>query len=300
MLTFWGAKERYCDRLSRRSFLKIGAFGGALSLAELLRLRTQASSGAAKVKSVIMVYLGGGPSHIDTYDLKPGAPVEYRGEFRPIASNVPGMHLCELFPMQAALGDKLAVIRSLVGTPEHSDSGVTTGYTEAVNRTAHHPSIGAVLSRLRSAAEAGVPPFVTLPTRNGTVWEPVGDYPGYLGIAHRAFTPQGQGLQDLVRPASVDAGRMNARRSLLTGFDSLRRDLDTAGVVEGMDAYTARAFDMVTSGAVRQALDLSREHVRVIERYNAHDRNFFTQGGDKFLLARRLVEARTGRRRDPS
>ncbi len=143
MLTLWGSRQSYCDRVSRRNFLKIGAMSAGLTLADLLRLRAEGSGDFSKsAKSVIMVYLGGGPSHIDTYDLKPDAPAEYRGEFRPIAANVPGVQLCELFPKQAALFDKLAVIRSVVATGEHSDSTITTGYTEAVNRTAHHPSIG--------------------------------------------------------------------------------------------------------------------------------------------------------------
>jgi hypothetical protein len=241
-----------------------------------------------------MVYLGGGPSHIDTYDLKPDAPAEYRGEFRPIATNVPGVRLCELFPRQAALFDKLAVIRSVIATGEHSDSTVTTGYTAAVNRTANHPSIGAVVSKLRNTAGTGVPPFVSLPTQNGTLFEAPGDYPGYLGIAHRPFTPQGEGVKDLRQLPDVNAERLGERRSLLSSFDSLRRGLDSSGVLEGLDSYQARALEMVTSGAVRKALDLSREPIKIIERYDANNRDFFTQGGDKFLLARRLVEAGVG------
>ncbi|HEY7425082.1 MAG TPA: DUF1501 domain-containing protein [Gemmataceae bacterium] len=292
MLTVWGGKQRYCDGLSRRTFLKIGALGAGLTLADMLRLRADASTDTNRApKSVIMVYLGGGPSHIDTYDLKPDAPVEYRGEFRPIATNVPGIRICELLPLQARIMDKLAIIRSLIGTGEHSDSAVTTGYPQAVNRTAHHPSIGAVISKLRGTGEAGIPPFVSLPTQNGTLLEAPGDYPGYLGIAHRPFTPQGPGLQNLRWPVGVDRERMHERRTLLQGLDSLRRDLDTSGVMEGLDSYSARAFDMVTSGTVRKALDLSREDPRVIDRYDANNRDFFQQGGDKFLLARRLVEA---------
>jgi hypothetical protein len=295
VLTLWGSRQSYCDRISRRNFLKIGAMSAGLTLADLLRLRAEGSGDSSKsAKSVIMVYLGGGPSHIDTYDLKPDAPAEYRGEFRPIAANVPGVQLCELFPKQAALFDKLAVIRSVVATGEHSDSTITTGYTEAVNRTAHHPSIGAVVSKLRNKAGTGVPPFVSLPTRNGDRFEAPGDYPGYLGIAHRPFTPEGEGLKDLQPLTDLNAERSGERRSLLSGFDSLRRDLDTSGVMEGLDSYKARAFEMVTSGAVRKALDLSQEDPKIVDRYDAYNKDFFTQGGDKFLLARRLVEAGVG------
>ena len=295
MLTFWGSRQPFCDRINRRNFLSIGAVGHGLTLADLLRLRALGKSVPSKsAKSVIMVYLGGGPSHIDTYDLKPDAPAEYRGEFESIATNVPGIRLCELFPRQAALFDKLAVIRSVIATSEHSDSTITTGYTESVNRTAHHPSIGAVISKLRNRAGTGVPPFASLPTRNGTLFEAPGDYPGYLGIAHRPFTPQGEGLKDLQQLTDVDAERLGTRRALLSNFDSLRRELDTSGVMEGLDSYKSRALEMVTSGAVRKALDLSQEDHKTVERYDANNRDFFTQGGDKFLLARRLVEAGVG------
>jgi len=295
MLTLWGSRQSFCDKLNRRNFLKIGAMSAGLTLADLLRLRAAGNDVPSKTaKSVIMVYLGGGPSHIDTYDLKPDAPAEFRGEFRPIATNVPGVQLCELFPKQAAMFDKLAVIRSVIATAEHSDSTVTTGFTEGVNRTAHHPSIGAVISKLRNTAGAGVPSFVALPTKNGTVFEAPGDHPGFLGIAHRPFTPQGEGLKDLRQQIDVDAERMVERRSLLTGFDTLRRDLDASGVMEGLDSYKARAFEMVISGTVRKALDLSREDSRTVDRYDANNQDFFTQGGDKFLLARRLVEAGVG------
>src|SRR5215213_6602783 len=112
MLTLWGDQQRFCDGLTRRSFLKIGAFGAGLSLAEMLRGRALAGTPTTK-KAAIMIYLPGGPSHLDTYDLKPGAPKEFRGEFGPVATNVPGVEICELFPLQAKLWDRMAVIRSV-------------------------------------------------------------------------------------------------------------------------------------------------------------------------------------------
>src|SRR5713101_69635 len=180
MLTIWGAKQRFCDGLSRRSFMKIGAFGAGLTLADMLRARAAANGTptSASGKAAIMIYLPGGPSHMDMYDLKPDAPAEFRGEFKPIATNVPGVQICEHFPLQARMWDKLAVVRSLVAVEEHSDAYTTTGYSENVNRTAHHPSFGAVLSKLRAGAN-DIPPFVSL--RGMTV----GTEPGYLGIAHR-------------------------------------------------------------------------------------------------------------------
>src|SRR6516164_7075370 len=151
MLTLWGARQQYCDGISRRNFLQIGAFGAGLTLAEMLRQRAEASpfrapatAARSRAKSAIMIYLPGGPSHMDMYDLKPDAPEEFRGEFRPIQTNVPGVEICEHFPRQARMWDKLACVRSIVSVDEHSDSLVMTGYSDNVNRQAHHPSVGAV------------------------------------------------------------------------------------------------------------------------------------------------------------
>src|SRR6266702_4086990 len=179
MLNLLGARQRFCDGLNRRNFLKIGAFGAGLALADMLRLRAQAVPGAAMPtsnKAAIMIFLPGGPSHLDMYDLKPNAPVEYRGEFRPIQTNVAGIQICEHMPRQARMFDKLAVIRSLVSVGEHSDSECMTGYSENANRTASHPSIGAVMSRVRGNSSNDIPSFVSL--RGQTV----GCDPGFLGV----------------------------------------------------------------------------------------------------------------------
>src|SRR5262249_45972802 len=138
MLTIWGAKQKFCDGMSRRNFLQIGAFGAGLTLVDLLRARAQASTTArsSSNKSAILIYLPGGPSHMDMYDLKPDAPAEYRGEFRPIQTNVPGVQICEHFPRQARMFDRVAVVRSIVTVDEHSDSMVMTGYSENQNRIA--------------------------------------------------------------------------------------------------------------------------------------------------------------------
>src|SRR5579872_3374162 len=222
MLTILGQRQRYCDGLNRRNFLKIGAFGAGLTLAGMLRAQSASAAGRGSAaatstsrKSAIMIYLPGGPSHMDMYDLKPEAPMEFRGEFKPIATNVTGVQICEHMPLQAQMWDKLAVVRSLVSVDEHSDSLVMTGYSENANRTAHHPSFGAVMSKLRGNGNNDVPPFVSL---RGMA---PGTEPGYLGIAHRPFTPDGPGQQNLRLPGGVDAPRSDDRKLLLARFDDV-------------------------------------------------------------------------------
>jgi hypothetical protein len=279
MFTLWGARQRFCDGISRRNFLQIGAFGG-LSLAGMLRSRALfAQSGTpSSNKSAIMIYLPGGPSHMDMYDLKPDAPTEFRGEFKPIDTNVEGVRICEHFPLQARMWDKLAVVRSLVSVDEHSDSLVMTGYSENKNRTEHHPSFGSVMSKLR-AGNNDIPPFVSLRGMSP------GTEPGFLGIAHRPFSSQGPGLQNLRLANGVDTERVDDRKALLSSFDNIRRDLDASGTLSGNDAFLTRAFDMVASGAVRKALDLTKEEPRSRDRY---------KGVEQFLTARRLIEAGVG------
>ncbi len=279
MFTLWGAKQRFCDGLTRRSFLKVGAFGAGLTLADMLRLRATAGTGGSTQKSAIMIYLPGGPSHIDMYDLKPDAPAEIRGEFKPIQTNVPGVQICEHFPLQAQMWDKFACIRSLIAAPEHSDHETHTGYSEATNRVANHPSMGAVISKLRASIGSDIPPYVSLRGLSG------GLEPGYLGVAHRAFAPSGPGMENLRLANGVNQDRFEDRKDLLAHLDSVRRDIDAGTTMKGLDSFTTRAFDMVTSGTVRKALDLTKEDPRIRDRY---------KGVEQFLMARRLVEAGVG------
>ncbi len=283
MLTLSGQQERFCDGIHRRNFLQLGAFGVGLSLADLLRLRAATANqktgvSASRARSAIMIFLRGGPSHLDMWDLKPEAPVEFRGEFQPIPTNIAGVQICEHFPRQAQMFDKLAVVRSLSSVNEHSDTLVMTGYPDRVNRTAKHPSFGSVISKLSQDAH-DVPPFVSLRGLSR------GCEPGYLGVAHRAFTTSGPGLKNLKLARGVDQQRLNTRQDLLSRFDSLRRDVDASGTMEGLDAFSQQAFDMIASGTVRQALDLKREEPRNRDRY---------KGLDAFLTARRLIEAGVG------
>src|SRR5262245_25582798 len=282
MLTFHGKRHRFCDGINRRSFLQLGAFGAGLSLAGMLRAHAASSNKAipTKQKSAIMIYLPGGPSHMDMYDLKPEAPAEFRGEFKPIQTNVSGVQICEHMPLQARMWDKLAVVRSLISVDEHSDSLVSTGYSENTNRTAAHPSFGSVVSKLRSGGPNDVPPFVSL--RGGGS---MGTEPGYLGVAHRPFTPSGAGMENLRLANGVNGDRMDDRKDLLGKFDTARREIDASGTMKGMDSFTGRAFDMIASGIVRKALDLKQEDPKTRDRY---------KGIEDFLRARRLVEAGVG------
>jgi len=292
MLKILGKKHKFCDGISRRSFLKIGAFGAGLTLADLLQLKAAGASaaptGRPSAKSAILIWLPGGPSHIDMYDMKPDAPAEFRGPFKPIKTRVPGFDICELMPLQAQIADKLALIRSCATSRDvgHNDAEVTTGYNLAINQTEHHPSMGSVISKLRGGMTGGIPPYVNL--RDGPVIAldgPIGVEPGFLGMAHRPFTPRGPDLANLRPATGVTMDRVNDRRSLLARFDSLRRDIDASGAMRAVDDFNGRAFEMVASGAMRKALDLSQEEPRSRDRY---------QGLEPFLTARRLVEAGVG------
>lgn len=285
MLQFLGSSQGFCDGVSRRGFLRVGAFGAGLTLADMLRARSaQAATAAAakqtsrSQKAAIMIYLPGGPSHIDTYDPKPDAPKEIRGEFKPISTNVPGIQIVEHFAQQAKMFDKLAVIRSVMATDEHSDSAVMTGFSERINKLARHPSFGAVVSKLRSDTSS-VPPFVSLRGMS------IGTDSGFLGIAHRPFAPGGQGNSNLKLVKDVSPERLGERRNLLETFDDTRREIDATGAMTGLDSYTEKALEMVTSGTVRRALDLEKESSKTRERY---------KGAEKFLTARRLIEAGVG------
>jgi hypothetical protein len=276
MFTIWGEQQRaLCDGLSRRSFLKVGALTvGGLTLADLLRLRAHGGADAGRSgKAIIMVYLNGGPSHIDLYDMKPDAPVEYRGEFKPIATNVPGMQICELMPLQARIADKLCIVRNMKFLQQgHTPPELYTGFLSG-----NRPSIGSVVSKLRADAglRMGIPPYVYLGDGNY-----VGQ-PGFLGIAHQAFQP-GSKADELGLAKGMTLDRLGERRELLRTFDTLRRDLEARGSLAGMDAFTEQALEMIVTNKARDAFDISKEPESVRERYGK---------GTEFLQARRLVEA---------
>src|SRR5262249_38944065 len=162
MFTFWGKRESFCDGVTRRGFLQVGAFGAGLTLAEMLRLRATAGNPRASARAAIMIYLPGGPSHMDMYDLKPDAPKEFRAEVKPSPTTSPSVAISDDFPVKARLWTKPRSVRSVVTFGEHSATMVMTGFPDRVNRAAGRPSVGSVVSKLRGTGHAGVPHFVSL------------------------------------------------------------------------------------------------------------------------------------------
>jgi uncharacterized protein (DUF1501 family) len=287
---------RQCPGVPRRTFLQVGGLAlGGLALPQLLRAEER-SGVRTPHKSVIMVFLPGGPPHQDTVDLKPDAPAEFRGEFRPIRTNVPGLNICEHLPRLARMMDRFAVIRSLVGSDGfHVSYQCVTGHSMVNQPTGGWPSFGSAVSKLQGAAGASVPAFVGLaPKMKATDWANPGQ-PGFLGRAYAPLTPNADGLANMaLRGMSVE--RFDDRKALLRTFDTLRRDLDATGALEGADVATRRALDILTSAELPDALDLTKEDPRVRDRYGRGSPEPAGYGdaapllNDYFLAARRLVE----------
>jgi hypothetical protein len=296
MLTLLGRKHRFCDGVSRRSFLKIGGLAlGGISLPQLLQ--AEAASGKRSHKAVIMVFLSGGPPHQDMIDLKPDAPAEIRGEFKPIATNVTGIQISEHLPRIAAMADRFAFIRSLVGSEGRHDAfQCVTGRTHDRQPAGGWPSFGSHVSKLQGAVHPAVPPFVSLSPRMKTAtWGDPGQ-PGFLGLTHAPFKPNTDGLGDMVLK-NITAEKLADRKSLMASFDGLRREIDSSGALVGADKCTEQAFNILTSSRLAEALDLSREDARLRDRYGRGSPEPAGYGdagpllNDYFLAARRLVEA---------
>jgi uncharacterized protein (DUF1501 family) len=283
--------------LSRRSFLRIGALGlGGLTLSGLLRAEAAAGVRSSH-KSVILIYLVGGPPHQDLFDLKPGAPQEVAGPWKPIATNVTGVQICEALPRLARIMDRLVVVRSLVGNQaDHDAIQVYNGHhPRKPTPSGGWPQLGSAVAKLQGPVDPSVPPFVSLcyTCTHGPYNEPG---PGFLGPSMAPFRAMGQTREDmLLRGLSVD--RLADRRALLQSFDTMRRDADVNGAVRAMDTFTEQAFGLLTSSRMADALDLSKEPARVIERYGTGDPKVFMDGNgaprvpQSLLMARRLVEA---------
>ena len=280
--------------IRRRNFLQAGAMAlGGLTLSDVLSARA-ASGSETTDTSVIMLYLHGGPSQLETYDLKPDAPTSYRSVFQSIPTNVPGMDICELFPLQARIADKFSLVRSLhhdIGI--HSDGGIIVLTGKRPRRLdptsqskSEHPDYGSIASKLRSSGNRSVPQYVAIPQKLYMT------QPTYLGVHHGPFEVGDPSVVGFAPPYLKLAARMEGhgledRRVLLGQLDRLRADLDQTGTLDGTDQFRRRAFQMLTSPEIADAFDIEREAVPLRDRYG---RNLWGQG---CLLARRLAEAGT-------
>ena len=294
MLSFLGRRTGWnCDGLARRDFLRVGALGlGGLTLPALLRSKATAESVGRHTKdtSVVLLWLPGGPTHMDTYDLKPNAPSEYRGTFNPIKTHVSGIEICELMPKQAQVMDKMCIIRSFYHTNAGHGGGthwVMTGFDFPPADSGEpqvYPSPGSVTARVRgNHPRTGMPPYVSL----NRVY---GDGPAYLGVASAPFEAGGQAKQNMSLAGGIDLTRIGDRRLLLKSFDELNRKLEATGAVDGLNDFEQQAFSLILGKEAREAFDLTREDPRCRSRYTGSD-GATQQIGDLLLTSRRLCEA---------
>ena len=303
MLTIYGRPRsgQFCDRLARRDFMTIGGMAlGGLALPGLLRAEDRQKRSSHK--AIINIYLPGGPPHIDMWDLKPNAPAEIRGEFEPIATNVPGMEICELFPKLATMADKFAIIRSLADSDgDHSAFQCMTGRRRREQPPAGGwPSAGAWLSKLEGNVNASVPPNLSLMYTTGNrAWGEPGEA-GFLGMGHAPFELVGREATEQRKSANmvlqgVTLDRLQDRDSLRASLDRMQRQADAAGAMDGLDDFAQKALGILTSSKLADALDLSLENPKVLERYGVDDPAFERDGAPRmvrnFCIARRLVEA---------
>lgn len=292
MLRISGRSIRTCEGVSRRNFLQVGSLAvGGLTLPNLLRAQEQAAAAGqpVKKKAVILIWQAGGPAHQDTYDLKPDAPAEFRGEFRPIATNVPGIDISEHLPLQAKIMDKLAVVRSVHHTNAGHGMGsqwMLTGWEPTIEINDNiFPSTGSIVSRLKGANDPGLPAYVNLPRMVGF------GKAAYLGASYNPFSPDsdpnsdGFKVRNLKLPGRVNAERLQKRRNLLSTLDTIRRDIDRKGDIEGLDTFYREGIEMVTNDKAMRAFDIKKEDEKLREKYGRNDL------GQSCLLARRLVEA---------
>lgn len=294
MLKLEGDSFRNCSGVSRRNFIQIGAPVLGLGLADLLRLESQAAESSRSVsnRSLIVFWTDGGISQQDTWDLKPEAPSEYRGMYRPIATKVAGIQLSEKLPYQASVMDRLSIVRSVHhenGIHAPSSHWMQTGYfgPTLARNAAQKPSFGSVIARSLGSRQPPIPPYITIPKSEAF---------GYQGAVYlgKAFNPFEVGadpnaadfkLPNLSLPAGLTEKTIDTRRSLLKTFDTLRRDIDDSGVMEGLDTFKSQALEMVAGDKVRAAFDLSAEDANLRDKYGRH------RYGQSALLARRLIEA---------
>lgn len=284
------ASRTNCGGVTRRDLLRVGALGmGALTLPELLRARAAgaAQTGLAADTSVVWLFLPGGPSHLDTYDMKPDAPVDFRGPYLPISTRTPGFDICELMPRQAQITDRISLVRTLSHKDGNHGSAVhwvATGvlYPPAdLGEPQIAPFPGSVAAKVRGThPQTGMPPYVAVRRM------PTSDGPAYLGVGCAPFEAGGPATQNMSLPEGIGLDRLRDRRQLLNTFDRLRRDIDTRGSMSGLDTFERQAFDLILGRRAQEAFDVSREDPKTVARYG--------EGlGRELLLARRLCEAGT-------
>lgn len=298
-----GAAGVNCQGMSRRTAVKAGFLGlSGLTLPDLLRMQAQGAA-TRRDAAVILLWLDGGPSQLETYDPKPEAAVEYRGPYGAIDTNVPGIRISETLPHHARHADKMVFVRSLHhGTGDHFAGAhyMLTGRfgSTSVNLPQMYPSVGSFAARVRGANRPGLPAYVGLPSAQSVYL-----FPGYQGAAYLGaeFNPFDVDKEQkylaansqikITRPKCLEnfdieqTGRLENRLSLLGSFDRIRRDLDQSGAMDALDRYHQQAVDMIMGGKAREAFDLEKEDPRVAERYGASPWGRYT------LMARRLVEA---------
>ena len=290
----WGPRHGNCEGVSRRSFLKLGTLAAmGVSLPDLVRIQEAAAANGGTPANMIFLWLDGGPSHLETFDLKPDAPAEIRGEFKPIETNVKGIRICEHLPKTAQVMDLLTILRSVTHNDSNHGAGnhlMTTSQSTPVpvgcgNSVSYHPSMGSFTARERQAPH-GLPRYAILgqPMRSGG--------PNFLGAAYGPLVvpgdPNNDGFQvkDVALPKGVDDVRLDARRKLMSQLDRLQRVTESpSDPVRSMDSYTETAYSLVTSPQAKAAFDIKKEDPKLREAYG---RNHI---GQQFLLARRLVEA---------
>ena len=293
MVTVYADRGKFCDGISRRSFVTAGVLGlGGLTLPQLLRAREQATSGGAARNNaaVIFVELAGGPTHFETYDPKPSAPVEYRGPFQAIATALPGVAFSELMVEQAKVADRIAIVRSVQHQSNSHDTSshlTQTGHYKLGEKGGANsfPSVGSLTSRIRGANQQGLPAYVSSPNvmRNGKAsFAGAGFNPFEIGNDPNSTNFK---VNNLALSSGLTLDRLEDRRSLQQFFDTHQRLIDLEGVGEAVDGYAQQAYDLVAGGRAQRAFDLNQEDAATRTRYG---RNTV---GQSLLLARRLVEA---------
>jgi len=294
-----GLSPRYCDGMSRRSFVQAGVAGmGAAGLSQILRAKdaSAAEGTSPKDTSVILIWLDGGPSHLDMYDMKPDAPAEVRGLWNPIPTNVDGFAITELYPLQAKLADKFSIVRSLHhNNGDHFAGGhlMLTGRPGAsgADTPGKYPFIGSMATHQTGPRQPGMPANVAVPYAMSIGLRPGYFGANYVGGSHNPFETEGDPNADnfqvsnMQLPGGMSVDRLEHRSELAHKFDKLRREVDSRGTLEQMDRFDQQAYELITGASARKAFDISQEDPRLRDRYG---RNSW---GQSTLLARRLVEA---------